>query len=78
LSGPDGVGEVAVGVAEAGFDHAGVARSAGVELSDGTGVDAREPAGDGLADAGDGVGVGDVGVSASALFGVTLKSASFW
>jgi hypothetical protein len=59
-----------------------------VEPSDGTGVDAREGAGDELMDAGDGVGVVDVDVSgvgvvdvdvsAPAFFTVTLKSASFW
>ena len=72
------VGGVAVGVAEAGLDHTGVARPVGVGLSDGTEVDAREAAGDGLAFTGDGVGVGGVDVPASALFGVTLKSASLW
>ena len=50
----------------------------GVGLSDGTGVDASEAVGDGLADAGDGVGVVGVGVPDSALFGVTLNRASFW
>jgi hypothetical protein len=49
-----------------------------VEPSDGTGVDAREGVGDELMDAGDGVGVVDVDVSAPAFFTVTLKSASFW
>ena len=58
----------------------GVARSVGVGFSDGTGVDATEAVGDGLADVGDGVGVSTVGVGVadSALFGVTLNSASFW
>jgi len=51
-----------------------------VGFSDGTGVDAREAVGDGLADAADGVAVSGVGVGVadSALFGVTLNSASFW
>jgi len=62
----------------AGLDHIGVARAVGVGLSDGTGVDAREAAEEGLADAGDSVGVEGAGVPVSALFGVTLKSASFW
>ena len=49
-----------------------------MEPSDGTGVDAREGAGDELMEAGVGVGVVDVEASAPALFTVTLKSASFW
>jgi hypothetical protein len=63
------LGAFALDVAEG----AGVARPAGVALADGTGVDARVDAGDGLVDPGDGVGVGD----ADALCGVTLTSASF-
>jgi hypothetical protein len=58
----------------------GVARLVGVGFSDGSGVDSIEAVGDGLADDGDGVGVSTVGVGVadSALFGVTLNSASFW
>ena len=69
---------VALGIAVAGFDPTGVARSVGVEPSDGTGVDAREGAADELMDAGDGVGVVGVDVSAPALVTVTVRSASFW
>jgi hypothetical protein len=49
-----------------------------VAVSDGTGVDARGGVEDELTDAGDGVGVVDVDVSAPALLTVTLRSASFW
>jgi hypothetical protein len=57
-----------------------VARPVGVGFSGGTGVDATDGVGDGLGDAGDRVGVSTVGVGVadSALFGVTLNSASFW
>ena len=41
-------------------------------------VDSKEGGGAELVDAGDGVGVADVEVSAPALFTVTLKSESFW
>jgi hypothetical protein len=54
-----------------------VATSVGVGLPEGTGVAARDVAADGLADASDGVVVG-VDEAVSALFWVTLTSASFW
>jgi hypothetical protein len=66
-----------VGVAVAGFDRTGVAIFVGVELPAGMIVDSKEGGGAELVDAGDGVGVADVEVSAPALFTVTLVSASF-
>ena len=58
----------------------GVARVVGVGFSDWAGVDGGDAVGDGLTDVGDEVGVSTVGVGVadSALFGVTLNSASFW